>query len=76
MANPLRFHPLVVEDLKAATDWYDGIEIRVDVMFYRSAQARHSLVPPDLILKGTVRQELERLGSRATSGGCSASWGD
>ncbi|MEM9656771.1 MAG: hypothetical protein AAF961_00285 [Planctomycetota bacterium] len=36
MAEVIRFHPLVAEDLAAATSWYDGISLEWDRRF-RSA---------------------------------------
>jgi len=62
MANPLRFHPLVVEDLKAATDWYDGIEIVLGNRFRQSVNERLDSVElfPEsyAIVRGTLRVAL------------------
>jgi len=40
MADPLRFHPLVSDDLSAATSWYDNISVELGNRFRRSIDAR------------------------------------
>jgi len=40
MASPLRFHVLVPDDLKAATEWYDGISIELGNRLRRSINSR------------------------------------
>ncbi|MBM83649.1 MAG: hypothetical protein CMJ78_24080 [Planctomycetaceae bacterium] len=40
MAEPLRFHPLVADDLAAATAWYDEISIELGNRFRHTVDAR------------------------------------
>ena len=40
MAEPLRFHPLVADDLEAAADWYDNISIELGNRFRASVDSR------------------------------------
>ena len=62
MASLLRFHPLVARDLKAATDWYDGIEIELGNRFRQSVNERLDSVElfPEsyAIVQGTLRVAL------------------
>jgi hypothetical protein len=48
MADPLRFHPQVFEDLKAAVTWYDGISPDLGERFRAAIEQRFdsiSLMP-------------------------------
>ncbi len=40
MANPLRFHPLVADDLSAATAWYDNVSVDLGNRFRSDIDAR------------------------------------
>lgn len=40
MADRLRFHPLVAEDLRVATEWYDGISLNLGNTFRMHVNAR------------------------------------
>lgn len=40
MADSLRFHPLVADDLEAATGWYDGISIELGNRLRAAIDAR------------------------------------
>jgi len=44
MAESLRFHPLVADDLEAASNWYDGISIKLGNRFRASVDARFDVV--------------------------------
>ena len=40
MAESLRFHPLVADDLSAATAWYDDISVELGNRFRRAVDSR------------------------------------
>ena len=40
MAEPLRFHPLVADDLEAAAAWYDDISIELGNRFRAAVDSR------------------------------------
>lgn len=40
MAEPLRFHPLVADDLTAATAWYDEISVELGNRFRQAVDLR------------------------------------
>ncbi|EKK03899.1 plasmid stabilization system [Rhodopirellula baltica SH28] len=44
MAEPLRFHPLVANDLEAAANWYDDISIELGDRFWASIDSRFDAV--------------------------------
>jgi hypothetical protein len=44
MAEPLRFHPLVADDLETAANWYDDISIEVGNRFRASVDSRFDAV--------------------------------
>jgi hypothetical protein len=44
MAEPLRFHPLVADDLAAAASWYDDISIELGNRFRASVDSRFDAV--------------------------------
>jgi hypothetical protein len=44
MADSLRFHPLVADDLSAATTWYDDISVDLGNRFRQSINARFDSV--------------------------------
>ena len=44
MAEPLRFHPLVVDDLETASNWYDAISIELGNRFRASVDSRFDAV--------------------------------
>ena len=44
MAEPLRFHPLVADDLEAAAKWYDDISIELGNRFRASVDSRFDAV--------------------------------
>ncbi len=62
MADAVRFHPLVAVDLKAATAWYDAIEIDLGNRFRQSVNERLDsveLYPESYgIAQGTLRVAL------------------
>ncbi|MCA9146944.1 MAG: type II toxin-antitoxin system RelE/ParE family toxin [Planctomycetaceae bacterium] len=40
MADSLRFHPLVADDLSAATEWYDSISVELGNRFRADVNSR------------------------------------
>ena len=44
MANRVRFHPLVADDLAAATGWYDAISVPLGNRFRRALNDRFDAV--------------------------------
>ena len=40
MANPLRFHPMVADDLAIATEWYDSISIGLGNRFRQAVDSQ------------------------------------
>ena len=40
MAEPLRFHPLVADDLEAAANWYDNISPELGSRFRAAVDSR------------------------------------
>ena len=40
MAEPLRFHPLVADDLEAAANWYDNISPELGIRFRAAIDSR------------------------------------
>jgi len=40
MAEPLRFHPLVADDLEAAAAWYDDISVELGNRFRGAIDSR------------------------------------
>ena len=44
MTDPLRFHPLVVDDLEAAANWYDDISLELGNRFRASVDSRFDAV--------------------------------
>jgi hypothetical protein len=40
MAEPLRFHPLVADDLQSATGWYDDISVELGNRFRDAVDSR------------------------------------
>lgn len=44
MAERLRFHPLVVDDLETASNWYDAISIELGNRFRASVDSRFDAV--------------------------------
>ena len=51
MAEPLRFHPLVADDLEAAANWYDDISIELGNRFCASVDFRFDAVEETGILR-------------------------
>ena len=47
MAEPLRFHPLVADDLAAAASWYDKISVELGNRFRASVDSRFDAVESD-----------------------------
>jgi hypothetical protein len=44
MAEPLRFHPLVADDLEAAANWYDNISTELGNRFRAAIDSRLDVV--------------------------------
>ena len=58
MADSLRFHPLVAEDLQAATKWYDDISVDLGNRFRRAVNSRFDAVESRPDLYGRVQNEI------------------
>jgi len=58
MANSLRFHTLVVDDLRAATKWYDDISVELGNRFRRAVNSRFDAVELRPESFGRVQNEL------------------
>ncbi len=58
MAEPLRFHPLVADDLSAATRWYDKISVDLGNRFRRAISSRLDAIEIRPESFGRVRGEL------------------
>lgn len=55
MADPLRFHPLVVDDLAAAAGWYDNISSELGNRFRFSVDSRFA----DSLVQNDFQQNLQ-----------------
>lgn len=58
MADPLRFHPLVAEDIRLASRWYDEISVDLGNRFRRSVDGRLDTVELRPESFGRVQEEL------------------
>ncbi len=58
MADPLRFHPLVAEDIRLASQWYDEISVDLGNRFRRAVDSRLDTVELRPESFGRVQEEL------------------
>jgi plasmid stabilization system protein ParE len=58
MGSPLRFHPLVAEDIRLASEWYDEISLDLGNRFRRAVDGRFDAVELRPELFGRVAEEL------------------
>lgn len=58
MADPMRFHPLVAEDIRFASKWYDEISVDLGNRFRRAVDNRLDTVELRPESFGRVEKEL------------------
>jgi len=58
MDSALRFHPLVADDLRSATNWYDKIDIGLGNRFRKAVNTQFNLVEGSPLIFGKAQGEI------------------